>query len=68
MIRPPMVGISHDAPPPVVCPTRWECARAYIRTGSLPPRSMVSLALLSWSLAGTAAGLFVGLLLEGMNQ
>lgn len=49
----------------MIRPTRWECARAYIRAGHLLLLSLLSMAWISWGLASTAAGLLVGLLLEG---
>ena len=50
----------------MIRPTRWECARAYVRVGHLPPLSLLSLAWFSWTLASAAAGLLVGLLaMEG---
>ncbi|ONG47977.1 hypothetical protein BKE38_22425 [Pseudoroseomonas deserti] len=45
--------------------TRREAARAYLRAGHLPPLSLLSLAWFSWTLASAAAGLLIGLLLEG---
>lgn len=45
--------------------TRLQAAAAYLRAGHLPPLSLLSLAWFSWTLASAAAGLLIGLLLEG---